>query len=149
MKTRRQEQQREGRSTTSDVFSERSGIVSDEAKNLHSPVTRTHEAQGEWIDMSAIAPISDAELLRRYEKGNNETAFRALVERYQGMVVGAAFRRTGNGELAREVAQEVFAALARKARFLTGRASIGGWLHQAAVYQAARAMQSEARPVRN
>lgn len=96
-------------------------------------------------EMSATTPASDAELLQQYEKANSEPAFSALVARYQGMVLGAAFRRTGNLELAKEIAQEVFATLARKARFLTNRTSIGGWLHQAAVYQASRTAQSEAR----
>lgn len=95
--------------------------------------------------MSTTVPDSDAELLQQYEKEQSEAAFGALVTRYQAMVLGAAFRRTGNLELAREVAQEVFATLARKARFLTGRASVGGWLHQAAIYQASRTLQSEVR----
>lgn len=144
VKNRRQDLQRERSFATSAVLSEQAS-ERGEPEILPTPVTTDREAQGVWIDMSATAPASDADLLQRYEKGNSETAFSALVERYQGMVLGAAFRRTGNLELAKEVAQEVFATLARKAQFLTGRASIGGWLHQAAIYQASRTVQSEAR----
>ncbi|MHA3771354.1 sigma-70 family RNA polymerase sigma factor [Verrucomicrobiota bacterium sgz303538] len=114
--------------------------------DVHSAtVTTKRQVREVLVDMSEFAPITDAELLQNYEKGSSESAFTALVERYQTMVLGTALRKTGNLELAREIAQEVFAALARKARFLNTRASIGGWLHQATIYQAARTLQSEAR----
>jgi len=61
------------------------------------------------------------------------------------MVLGTAFRRTGSLDLARDVAQEVFALMARKASGLTGHASLGGWLHRAAVYEASRALRTETR----
>src|SRR6266853_5616722 len=95
--------------------------------------------------MTAISAVTDAELLRDYQCEGNQWAFCTLVERYQAMVLGTAFRRTRNLELAREVAQEVFAALARKARTLANRTSLAGWLHQAAVYEAAHVVQAETR----
>lgn len=95
--------------------------------------------------MNTLLYPSDSDLLRDYEKRGQQTAFSAIVERYQLMVVGTAFRKTGNFETARDVAQEVFAALARKAGLLIGRASLGGWLHQAAVYESLRTLQSEKR----
>lgn len=98
------------------------------------------------MEMHANTPsITDSELLREYNRGGGQPAFGALVERYQSMVLGTAYRRTGDVEMARDVAQEVFAALARKAGLLIGRPSVGGWLHQATVFQSMRAVQAETR----
>ncbi len=115
------------------------------AKKSRHSVTNTSSARGVVVNMNALDVSTDSDLLRDYEKRGAQTAFSALVERYQAMVVGTAFRKTGNLEIARDVAQEVFAALAKKAGILIGRASIGGWLHQAAVYESLRTIQSERR----
>ena len=88
---------------------------------------------------------SDSHLLLRYRAKRSEEAFAALVERYQGMVLGTAFRRTGSMETAQDVTQRVFAVLARKSALLIGRASLAGWLHHATVYESIRAAQAEAR----
>ncbi len=64
---------------------------------------------------------------------------------HEKLVIGAALRRTGDLEAARDVAQEVFAGLARKARQLTDRECLAGWLYRAASYEAARVVQSSAR----
>lgn len=142
VKTRHVAQSKEGEGSVL-ASAERSD---GERIDAHSATVTTKRQSREVLaDMSESAPITDAELLQNYEKGSSESAFTALVERYQTMVLGTALRKTGNLELAREIAQEVFAALARKARFLNTRASIGGWLHQATIYQAARTLQSEAR----
>jgi RNA polymerase sigma factor (sigma-70 family) len=61
------------------------------------------------------------------------------------MVVGAALRRTGDVEAARDVAQQVFSTLAVKAPWLAGRTSIAGWLYVAASHIAMRAARSEMR----
>src|SRR5215216_6651196 len=63
-------------------------------------------------DMNAT--VNDSELLMRYRFKKSEPSFQILVERYQSMVLGTAFRRTGNLETASDVAQRVFAVLARK-----------------------------------
>ncbi len=88
---------------------------------------------------------TDTELLLRYAHEGSEGAFASLVQMHQKLVLGAAFRRTGDVELARDVAQEVFAGLARKARQLSERDGLAGWLYRAASYQAARASQSRER----
>ena len=88
---------------------------------------------------------SDPELLGRYVREGCEQSFAALVAEHERMVVGAALRRTGDVELARDVAQQVFALLARKAAWLLGRDSIAGWLHRAACHVGARARRGEAR----
>ncbi|HEY2343266.1 MAG TPA: sigma-70 family RNA polymerase sigma factor [Chthoniobacteraceae bacterium] len=88
---------------------------------------------------------TDTELLSRYAHEGCEEAFAHLVQMHQRLVIGAAYRFTGDLELARDVAQEVFAGLACKARQLAGRDSLAGWLYRASSYKAVRARQSEAR----
>jgi RNA polymerase sigma factor (sigma-70 family) len=88
---------------------------------------------------------SDPELLGRYVREGCEQSFAALVAAHESMVEGTALRRTGDAELARDVAQQVFVLLARKAAWLVGRDSIAGWLHRAACHMGARARRGEAR----
>ena len=77
-------------------------------------VTSAHEP-GNSIAMPAVAfSSSDAELLSRYLREGCEASFAALVQAHQRMVLGTALRRTGDAEMARDVAQQVFALLAQK-----------------------------------
>lgn len=59
------------------------------------------------------------------------------------MVLGCAQRAVGNRELAQEVAQNVFVALAKKASSINPRVPLGAWLHRATVYEASRARRKE------
>lgn len=93
--------------------------------------------------MHDTAHIPDANLLADYVRHGDERAFAALVTLHERMVIGTAWRRTGDAELARDIAQEVFATLARKAAWLTGRSTIAGWLYTTTVHLSARARQSE------
>jgi RNA polymerase sigma factor (sigma-70 family) len=88
---------------------------------------------------------TDSALLTRFVREGSEGAFAELVGMHQAMVVGTALRRTGDAEMARDVAQQVFALLARKAAWLAGRQSVAGWLHHAANFLSIRAMRGEAR----
>ena len=87
----------------------------------------------------------DSALLTLWAKERRQDAFAQIVATYQQMVVGAALRRTGDVEAARDVAQQVFSTLAVKAPWLAGRASIAGWLYVAASHIAMRAARSEMR----
>jgi RNA polymerase sigma factor (sigma-70 family) len=87
----------------------------------------------------------DSVLLERWCDERCERAFAELVGKYERLVVGGVLRRTGDLELARDVAQQVFAILARKGRLLLGRANISGWLYQAAMHIAARLQLSDGR----
>jgi RNA polymerase sigma factor (sigma-70 family) len=90
--------------------------------------------------------IDDSELLRRYAQDRSEDAFSELVQRHLGFVYGVAVRRVGHdAQLAREVCQEVFTALATKAAALAHQPMLKGWLHTAARFSAARAVRSESR----
>ncbi len=87
----------------------------------------------------------DAQLLREFAADQSQSAFRTLVERYQQMVYGTARRRLGNDQAASDVAQNVFAALAKKAPWLTARTSVGGWLYKSTLMEAARRQRDDFR----
>ena len=71
--------------------------------------------------------MDDWQLLNEYATRNSEEAFRALVERYAGMVYHTALRQLGNPHSAEEVAQAVFIILAKIRRQTT----LYGWLFRA------------------
>src|SRR5262245_54216552 len=73
--------------------------------------------------------LPDGELLRRYADTRDESAFAALVRRHGRVVWGAALRRTADRQLAEDVFQATFMALARRAGRLHGRTSLAGWLY--------------------
>ncbi len=90
---------------------------------------------------------SDAQLLDRYVTHREEAAFRRIVERHAGMVLGVARRRTGDMALAEEAGQMVFTLLARKAPSLRHLPpdKLGGWLHRTALLTAGNLLRSEMR----
>lgn len=88
---------------------------------------------------------NDAELLSAYVNGQSEAAFEALVERYVALVYSAALRQVHNPQLAQEVTQAVFFLLAQKARRLSERTVLSGWLCHAAYYVARNAVKAELR----
>src|SRR4029450_4081502 len=94
--------------------------------------------------MSVAPALTDADLLSRYLRDGDEGAFASLVRAHERMVIGTAWRYTGDSELARDVAQQVFATLAQKATLLAERKSLAGWLHIAATHFAKRTRMAEA-----
>jgi len=92
--------------------------------------------------------MDDFALLNKYLVSGDESAFTQLVKRYIGMVYGTALRRTGNRELAEEISQNVFSILAKKASVLKPGTILSGWLHRTAVLQAAHAMRTEQRRIK-
>ena len=87
----------------------------------------------------------DADLLHRYAEDHDEDAFAELVRRHLGLVYHAARRQTGDSHRAEDVAQAVFADLARKARSLSKHPSLAGWLHTSTRYAAIHALRTERR----
>src|SRR5438094_5542944 len=80
-----------------------------------------------WTDVN-----DDLQLLRRYAEEDSEPAFSELVARHIDLVYTAALRQVaGDVHLAQDVAQTVFADLARKSRVLPDGVVLAGWLHQA------------------
>lgn len=96
--------------------------------------------------MGAMNDTDDMTLLRTWVRERSETAFRAVVERYAGLVFGVTLRRTGERPLAEEAVQNVFTDLARKATvILELQRPLAAWLHRCAVYESATLLRSEIR----
>jgi RNA polymerase sigma factor (sigma-70 family) len=88
----------------------------------------------------------DAELLRQYVEQRSEAAFASLVQYHLPLVYAAALRRVGNdAHLAQDVAQTVFADLARKAQSLKNYTSLAGWLYSSAQLASAAVVRRERR----
>ena len=96
--------------------------------------------------MGVMRTDEGVRMLRDYVRKGDEEAFRELVSRYIDMVYSVALRRVGGDvELARDVAQEVFVGLARKAGSLGDLDYLGGWLHRHAGFVASNAVRGESR----
>lgn len=79
---------------------------------------------------------------RRYRKGRDEASFRSLVTTYSPMVLATARRILGDDKKgARDVCQQVFVKLAKKAAELDPGICLGGWLYR----QACRAALDQRR----
>lgn len=87
----------------------------------------------------------DQELLQAFRQGS-QAAFGELVARYLNLVYSAAMRRTGGDlHLAKDIAQIVFADLARKAPTISPETILAGWLHRATGFAAAQLLRAERR----
>ncbi len=93
---------------------------------------------------SPFTATSDSDLLHRFADSGDESAFRALVDRYGGLVRGVARRRTGDPALADEVAQNVFLSASRKAAKLADGRPLAGWLHRATLLESLKALRQRA-----
>jgi RNA polymerase sigma factor (sigma-70 family) len=90
--------------------------------------------------------MEDAQLLCQYVDDRSDEAFTELVRRHINMVYFAALRRVGgDGHLADDVTQSVFADLARKAPKLRNRAVLAGWLYTSTRFAAAQVVRAEQR----
>lgn len=88
----------------------------------------------------------ELELLRHYAKSGSQQAFSELVRLKLDLVYSAALRQVaGDVHRAEDVAQEVFATLARKARSLEGHPHLTGWLFLTTRYAAQQIVRTEAR----
>src|ERR1043166_4428827 len=85
-------------------------------------------------------------LLAEYVRTGSENAFRELVARYVDLVYSTALRLVeGDTHRAEDVAQVVFADLARAARTLSSDVMLGGWLHRHTCFVATHTMRTERR----
>jgi RNA polymerase sigma factor (sigma-70 family) len=88
----------------------------------------------------------DSQLLQRFAADRSEAAFGELVARHVALVYSAALRQTnGDIHLAKDIAQLVFADLARKAPALSEKIMLAGWLHRATIFAARQILRSERR----
>lgn len=89
--------------------------------------------------------VTDGQLLERFVKERDETAFEVLVWRHGPMVLGLARRVLGNAHDADDVLQATFLTLVRKAGSIGKSASLASWLYKVA-YRIA--LRSRARAVK-
>jgi RNA polymerase sigma factor (sigma-70 family) len=91
----------------------------------------------------------DAELLRRYADARDEEAFSELVSRNLDFVWATAFRSCRDADFARDISQDVFSDLARKARTLSANKNLvlAGWLYRATRHASAKAMRGQLRRI--
>src|SRR5689334_20833209 len=90
--------------------------------------------------------INEVQLLRRYAQEKSDAAFADLVSYRVNFVYAAALRRVaGDTHLAADVTQQVFTALARNARALSRRQTLGGWLFTTTRNISAHLVRSERR----
>ena len=87
----------------------------------------------------------DMTLVREYAASQSEPVFAQLVARHLNFVYSSARRRTGDAQLAEEVAQAVFIILARKAGSLGTGTVLTGWLYRATQFAAADALRQRRR----
>ncbi len=87
----------------------------------------------------------DHELLAEFARSESEAAFATLVARHLPLVHSTALRFTGNAHHAQEISQAVFVILARKARRISPRTIVSGWLYQSARLTATNFMKRESR----
>jgi RNA polymerase sigma factor (sigma-70 family) len=90
----------------------------------------------------------DIALLREYVTRQSEDAFAALVSRHINKVYSVALRHTRNPHAAEEITQAVFVILARKARHLSPRVILSGWLYQTARLTALTFIRGQVRRAR-
>ena len=92
--------------------------------------------------------IPDVQLLEAWVKHQRQADFTEIVRRHLGLVRGIA-RRQLDQDCSEDIAQQVFAILARKASSLSGLRSLGAWLHQVTLLECRSAVRSRIRERRN
>lgn len=75
---------------------------------------------------------TDTELIRRHLEGD-EQASQALIAKYQDMVYNLAWRMLGNGEEARDAAQDTFLSALDSLPGFRGECAFSTWLYRIAV----------------
>ncbi len=94
-----------------------------------------------------LKSLSDCDLLNRFCESGDEAGFRAIVERHAAMVSSVCLSVLRNNADAEDAFQATFFILARKARTVRERKSLGAWLHRVALRSALVARRKRmARP---
>jgi RNA polymerase sigma factor (sigma-70 family) len=82
---------------------------------------------------SAGENTPDHLLLERFVMTSDQSAFAALMARHGAMVLGVCRRILHDEHQAEDVLQATFLSLARNARSIRNRSSVGSWLHRVAL----------------
>jgi RNA polymerase sigma factor (sigma-70 family) len=88
---------------------------------------------------------SDLDLLRQFARENSQDAFTEIVRRHVNLVYSAALRQVRSPQLAEEIAQSVFADLARDAGKLKPDTILTAWLYSVTRRTAIDAIRKESR----
>jgi RNA polymerase sigma factor (sigma-70 family) len=88
---------------------------------------------------------SDLDLLRRFARDNAQDAFAEIVRRHLNLVYSAALRQVRSPQLAEEIAQSVFADLARAAATPSSPQTLTPWLYAVTRRTAIDAIRKESR----
>jgi RNA polymerase sigma factor (sigma-70 family) len=88
---------------------------------------------------------SDLDLLRQFARENSQDAFTEIVRRHLDLVYSAALRQVRSPQLAEEIAQSVFADLARDAGKLKPDTILTAWLYSVTRRTAIDAIRKESR----
>jgi len=83
----------------------------------------------------------DMALVREYARSNSEQAFATLVSRHVNLVYSVALRHVRDIHLAEEITQTVFILLARKAKSLSPKTILSGWLCRTARHVSANTLR--------
>lgn len=87
----------------------------------------------------------DFELLQRFARHGEQSAFADVVRRHLDLVFATALRKLEDPGAAQEVAQNVFTVLARKAWQFAPDDSLPAWLHKAALLESKSWLRGELR----
>ncbi len=88
---------------------------------------------------------SDLDLLRQFARENSQDAFTEIVRRHLNLVYSAALRQVRSPQLAEEIAQSVFADLARNAGKLKPDTILTAWLYSVTQWTAVDVVRKESR----
>src|SRR5437764_14622420 len=114
----------------------------------HAPLQGTVRHLCLTVAARSSAGVPDAALLDRFVGQRDEAAFELLVWRHGKMVFGTCRRLLHDTHEAEDAFQACFLALARRAKSIARRESVGGWLHNVAVRLSLRADRSNVRRCR-
>jgi RNA polymerase sigma factor (sigma-70 family) len=89
--------------------------------------------------------LPDGQLLERFARQRDESAFAALLRRHGPMVLGVCRGILRNAHDVEDAFQATFLILAQKAASIRQCASVGGWLHEVAAHVALKASAGAAR----
>ena len=92
-----------------------------------------------------MTDASDMDLVREFARSHSEAAFAELVRRHVSLVFSVARRCTTSDGDAEDVAQAVFALLARKAAGLRASTVVTGWLYETTRHTAATVRRTNVR----
>ena len=91
------------------------------------------------------ADLPDGSLLQRFVLERDQSAFAALVQRHERLVLGICQRVLGDSHLALDAFQVTFLVLARKASMIDRDGPLAGWLYKVAYHLALRLRAVAAR----